>query len=65
MPVIRADLTLCQGFANCVLEAPDLFDLGDEGFVVVLKATITEVERGLAEAAARSCPVSALRVDDE
>ena len=65
MPVIKADLALCQGFANCVLEAPELFDLGDEGFVVILKASITEAERGRAEAAARTCPVSALTVDDE
>lgn len=65
MPIIRADLGLCQGYANCVLEAPELFDLGDEGFVVVLRALITEAERGSAEAAARSCPVSALTVDDE
>jgi ferredoxin len=65
VPIIKADLTLCQGYANCVLEAPDLFDIGDESTVVVLRHKIDPGERQRAEEAARTCPVSALTVEDE
>ncbi|HLI23739.1 MAG TPA: ferredoxin [Acidimicrobiales bacterium] len=65
MPVIKADLALCQGYANCVVEAPDLFDIGDESTVVVLRQRIGPEERERAEEAARTCPVSALTVEDE
>jgi len=65
VPVVKADLTLCQGYSNCVVEAPDIFDIGDQGTVVVLRQQIDEGERERAEAAARSCPVSALIVEDD
>ena len=65
MPIVKADLTLCQGYGNCVIEAPDIFDIGDDGTVVVLRATIAAEDRERAEAAARSCPVSALSVENE
>lgn len=65
MPVVKADLTLCQGYGNCVVDAPDVFDIGDEGLVVLLRQTIPEEERERVEAAARTCPVSALSVADE
>lgn len=64
MPVVKADLTLCQGYANCVVDAPDVFDIGDEGVVVILRANIDESERERVTAAARTCPVSALSVED-
>lgn len=64
MAVVKADLSLCQGYGNCVIEAPDIFDLGDEGTVVVLRQWIDESERRRAEEAARSCPVSALSIED-
>ncbi len=65
MPVVKADLSVCQGYANCVMEAPDIFDIGDEGVVVVLRAEITEADRERADAAVRSCPVSALSLEEE
>ena len=64
MPVVHADLGLCQGYANCVVAADDVFDLGDEGVVVLLRAEIPDADRARAESAARACPVSALTVTD-
>ena len=63
MPTIHADLSLCQGYANCVIEAEDIFDVDDEGAVVLLRTEVPESERARAEAAARTCPNSALSVD--
>lgn len=64
MPIIKADLELCQGYANCVMEAPKLFDISDDGVVVVLEEEFGEETRGRVEAAVRSCPVSALRIEE-
>lgn len=65
MAVVKADLQACQGYANCVLSADDVFDIDDNGVVVVRKAHIPESDRRRVEDAARSCPVSALLVTDD
>lgn len=62
MPFVKADLEACQGYANCVMGADDVFDLDDEGVVVLLSTEVSEEARARVEDAANSCPVSALRV---
>ncbi len=64
MPVVKADLTACQGYANCVVAADDYFDIDDDGVVIVLQSEVPGAERGRVEEAVRSCPVSALRMED-
>jgi ferredoxin len=64
VPVLRADFGACQGYANCVDAAPDVYDIDDDGVVVLLKDEITEEERPRIEEAARSCPVSALLIEE-
>jgi 3-phenylpropionate/trans-cinnamate dioxygenase ferredoxin reductase subunit len=61
---IRANMRLCDGFANCVAAAPDLFDLDDDDKVIVLKREVNGTERSRVEEAIRSCPVSALSIGD-
>lgn len=65
VPVLKADFGACQGYANCVVGAPDVFDIDDDGVVVLLRTEITEEERPRIEEAVRSCPVSALLIEDE
>ncbi|MDA8271078.1 MAG: ferredoxin [Actinomycetota bacterium] len=64
MSIIKADMDLCQGYANCVMEAPKFFDIDDEGVVVVLQQEFGEDDRVRIEAAVRSCPVTALRIEE-
>jgi 3-phenylpropionate/trans-cinnamate dioxygenase ferredoxin reductase subunit len=64
MPTVKADLHACQGYANCVVGATDYFDLDDDGIVVLLRTNVPEAERSRVTEAARSCPVSALVVED-
>ena len=64
MPVLKADFGACQGYANCVDAAPDVYDIDDDGVVVLLKDEISEEERPRIEEAARSCPVKALSIED-
>lgn len=60
---VEVDLGTCQGYANCVVEAPDLFDVDDEtGKAVVL---LDEFDANLADDAQRAvdnCPVSAITI---
>ena len=64
MATIKADFGACQGYANCVAGADDHFDIDDDGVVVVLTEAVAESDRARVDEAARSCPVSALRVED-
>ncbi|WP_283136827.1 ferredoxin [Rhizohabitans arisaemae] len=59
-----ADLNACQGYANCVIAAPDTYDIDDDGLVVLLRARIPGEDRARVEEAARSCPVSALTIEE-
>ncbi|WP_326566198.1 ferredoxin [Amycolatopsis rhabdoformis] len=64
MAKLTADLELCQGYGNCITTASDVYDIDDDGKVVLLTATVPESDRARVEAAARSCPVGALGVVD-
>jgi len=37
---IKADRSVCQGYGNCVLADPHLFDVDDEGLVVLSSQTV-------------------------
>jgi ferredoxin len=63
MTVLKADVSVCQGYGNCVIGAPDVYDLDDDGVVILLKTRVAESDRDRVERAARSCPVSALWLD--
>ncbi|HWJ65262.1 MAG TPA: ferredoxin [Nocardioides sp.] len=65
MAKLVADFGACQGYANCVVAADDVYDIDDDGIVVLLKMTVPEDDRARVEEAARSCPVSALWLEDE
>ena len=59
---IEADRGVCQGYANCLVAAPDVLDIDDDGVVVVLRDEVEDSERGRIEESVRSCPVAALRL---
>lgn len=65
MPRVIADGGLCQGHANCIMDAGEIFDLDEDGLVVVLKEEISEDERAMVETAIANCPVSALSLVEE
>ena len=65
MAVLKVDVDACQGYANCVVGADDYYDLNDDGLVVALQLTVADKDRARVEAAARSCPVSALWLEEE
>ena len=57
------DRDLCVGFGDCVTEAPDVFDLDDDGVAVFTTPEMASKTR-LLDACA-SCPVDAITVYEE
>ncbi|CDR06440.1 ferredoxin [Streptomyces iranensis] len=64
MSRIDVDPHVCQGYANCVVTAPELLDLGDDGKVDILRAEVHGADLATAEDAVRACPVAALRLEN-
>ncbi|SFO65351.1 2'-carboxy-2,3-dihydroxybiphenyl 1,2-dioxygenase small subunit and ferredoxin fusion protein [Pseudonocardia ammonioxydans] len=55
------DVAKCEGFASCVLSAPEVFDLDEEdNIAIVLEAEPPARLRSALEAAVLACPVRAI-----
>lgn len=61
---ISADLSKCEGLGMCESMAPDVFEVQDEGQVLVLDEHPEEEHRQDLTAAVDSCPVLALSLQD-
>lgn len=62
---VSVDPTVCQSYANCIVEAPDVFDLDDEtGKVVALVVEPDPDQDDLVRAAALACPVRAITLHE-
>jgi ferredoxin len=62
---VVVDLDECQGYANCVVEAPDLFDLDDEtGKAIVLVDLVEPNQEDDARSAVANCPVTAIAIEE-
>lgn len=65
MTRVAVDLTLCQGYANCIAVAPQVFDLDDAGQAVLLKVELDDpADIAAVEAAIPLCPVAAVSLED-
>ena len=62
---IVVDRDKCTGLGMCEGEAPDLFEVHDDGTLTVLDDKPTEEQRAEAEAAVESCPTEALSIVDD
>lgn len=62
---VTVDLTLCQGYANCVDAAPEVFDLGDDGLAKVLQEEPPPAQEHATREAARLCPVRAIEIESD
>mgnify|MGYP003583155748 CR=1 FL=1 len=59
---IASDTHVCQGYANCLVTAPDYFDLDDDGKVVILEDRPSDGDEAVVREAVASCPVRALKL---
>lgn len=59
------DSNRCQGYANCLIEAPGIWDFDeDNDTAVLLDETPAEDQRPAAEASARCCPANAITIEE-
>lgn len=59
---VDVDMDLCQGHANCMAEASDIFQVDDKGKLTVLQETPDNALLKKAQAAARYCPSNAIKI---
>ena len=63
---ISVDPTICVGAGQCVLTAPELFDQGDDGLVLVLHSHIDTADgRAAAVQAGELCPSGAITIKED
>lgn len=61
---VTVDLRTCKAYANCIVEAPDVFDFNDEtGKVKMLVDVIDPSMEDDVRRAVGACPVHALSID--
>jgi ferredoxin len=59
---VIVDMNLCQSHGECVLAAPDVFELGDDD-VLIWKEDVDESQRDAVEEAVDVCPMMAIRIE--
>jgi ferredoxin len=55
------DTTRCQGHGRCELVNPDLFEVSDDGYAVVLDPAPAGAAKADADLAMANCPEQAIR----
>jgi ferredoxin len=62
---VIVDLDVCSAHGDCVVVAPEIFDLGeDDDVVTVINPEPGDELRAKAERAEQDCPVTAIRIED-
>lgn len=64
MKRLSVDRDECVGSGHCIFAAPDIFELDEEGLVVLLQPEPATDREEAAGAAVRGCPASAIRIED-
>lgn len=62
---VVVDRDRCEGNGQCVLAAPDIFQLREDDQSYVLVPTLTEEMRPRVEQAIRTCPRQAITLIEE
>ena len=58
---IDVDMDACQSHGECVLAAPEVFELGDDD-VLRFRTDVDESQRASVESAIDVCPTMAIRI---
>ena len=57
---VQVDDDRCRGHAACCAICPNVFDIGDEGFAVVLEPDVPTESQAAVRYAAANCPERAI-----
>jgi ferredoxin len=61
---IKVDFDRCKGHANCMSEAPEVFQVDEQGYLTVLQEEPAEALREQVELAIKYCPTGAISLED-
>lgn len=62
---VEVDYDLCQGHANCMAEAPEIFRVDDKGILTVLQESPDNILLKKAQIAEKYCPTSAIKINQD
>ena len=62
---IEVDRNRCTGLGMCEAEAPDVFEVQDDGSLLLLNETPSEQQHTAVRAAVESCPTEALSLVED
>lgn len=61
---VVVDMTMCVGNALCMVAAPEVFEVQEDGSLTLLQKNPSEELRGKVEDAARLCPAQAIVIEE-
>ena len=61
---IIVDFDMCAATGGCVNQAPEVFEIRDDGFLYVLQESPDESLRAKAKLAEDLCPTGAITIND-
>lgn len=62
---VEIDYDKCSGLGMCEAEAPDIFEVQDDGSLTLLEQRPADEHREACEAAVTSCPTEAIRLVED
>lgn len=62
---VRVDPDICAGFGICLGIAPEVFELHEDGYAVVLVSEVKPEDEDLMHRAASQCPSRAITVSED
>jgi len=62
---VKADFDKCQSNAMCTAYAPDVFELDDNDFLVILTNEVTPENESAIRQAVDGCPTQALSIVED
>ncbi|CAM3380925.1 ferredoxin [Nocardioides dubius] len=62
---LEIDYSRCTGLGICEAEAPDLFEIQEDGSLSLLVERPTADSRAAAQAAVAGCPTEAIRIVED
>lgn len=62
---VRVDSNVCAGFGVCVGLSPEMFELHEDGYAVVLVSEVKPELEDVARQAVNQCPAQAISIVDD
>lgn len=62
---ITVNRATCEGYANCLRSAPDIFDLDKQDTVVLKRDSVDDGDAGRVRQAGYDCPTNSITVTED